>query len=155
MSQTCLQLQMYRYDRQRYYGPPLLSLSCLRRKDSSLAYMWFFFVMLFQVLSYTLNGIGAPNLGAWWVKPLVTQTFANLWKQLLMQTLSAKNYCVLCLIVISLFIAISPCPHYYFGFFFDMLSSFICFLHSSLTLSRCCSYYYISFYFTLHSLYNY
>jgi hypothetical protein len=34
------------------------------RKDSSLAYMWFFFVMLFQVLSYILNGIGAPNLGA-------------------------------------------------------------------------------------------
>lgn len=34
------------------------------RKDSSLAYMWFFFVMLFQILSYVLNGIGVPNLGA-------------------------------------------------------------------------------------------
>lgn len=34
------------------------------RKDSSLAYMWFFFVMLFQCLSYLLNGIGIPNLGA-------------------------------------------------------------------------------------------
>ena len=34
------------------------------RKDSSLAFMWFFFVMLFQMLSYVLNGIGAPTLGA-------------------------------------------------------------------------------------------
>jgi hypothetical protein len=34
------------------------------RRDSSLAYMWFFFVMLFQILSYLLNGIGVPNLGA-------------------------------------------------------------------------------------------
>ena len=34
------------------------------RKDSSLAFMWFFFVMLFQVLSYILNGIGAPTLGS-------------------------------------------------------------------------------------------
>jgi len=34
------------------------------KKDSSLAFMWFFFVMLFQVLSFILNAIGAPNLGA-------------------------------------------------------------------------------------------
>lgn len=34
------------------------------RRDSSLAYMWFFFVMLFQILSYVLNGVGVPNLGA-------------------------------------------------------------------------------------------
>ncbi len=35
------------------------------RKDSSLAFMWFFFVMLFQVLSFVINGIGIPNMGAW------------------------------------------------------------------------------------------
>lgn len=34
------------------------------RRDSSLAYMWFFFVMLFQILSYLLNGVGIPRLGA-------------------------------------------------------------------------------------------
>lgn len=34
------------------------------KKDSSLAFMWFFFVMLFQILSYILNAIGIPNLGA-------------------------------------------------------------------------------------------
>ena len=37
------------------------------RQDSSLAFMWFFFVMLFQILSYALNGIGVPKLGAWYV----------------------------------------------------------------------------------------
>lgn len=34
------------------------------RRDSSMAFMWFFFVMLFQILSYLLNAIGIPNLGA-------------------------------------------------------------------------------------------
>ncbi len=38
------------------------------RKDSSLAFMWFFFAMAFQVLSFILGAIGPPTLGAWSVK---------------------------------------------------------------------------------------
>ena len=34
------------------------------RKDSSLAFMWIFFVLFFQGLSLILNAIGIPNLGA-------------------------------------------------------------------------------------------
>lgn len=34
------------------------------KRDSSLSFMFFFFVMLFQILAYVVNGIGIPNLGA-------------------------------------------------------------------------------------------
>ena len=35
------------------------------RSDSSLAYMWFFFVFCFQVISYMFNACGFPRTGGW------------------------------------------------------------------------------------------
>lgn len=34
------------------------------KRDSSLSFMFFFFVILFQILAFILNGIGIPNMGA-------------------------------------------------------------------------------------------